>query len=62
MGIYAVLSVYFASVMIRLLLVFAPAACMCAAIGISWLYDKCFESFKDELKIIQGIFSGQQQP
>jgi dolichyl-diphosphooligosaccharide--protein glycosyltransferase len=40
-GIYAVLSVYFASVMIRLLLVFAPAACICAAIGISWLYDKC---------------------
>jgi len=37
-GIYAVLSVYFASVMIRLLLVFAPAACICAAIGISWLY------------------------
>ena len=37
-GIYTVLSVYFASVMIRLLLVFAPAACICAAIGISWLY------------------------
>ena len=39
MGIYAALSVYFASVMIRLLLVFAPAACICAAIGISWLFD-----------------------
>jgi dolichyl-diphosphooligosaccharide--protein glycosyltransferase len=38
MGIYAALSVYFASVMIRLLLVFAPAACVCAAIGISWLF------------------------
>jgi dolichyl-diphosphooligosaccharide--protein glycosyltransferase len=37
-GIYAVLSVYFASVMIRLLLVFAPAACISAAIGISWLF------------------------
>ena len=45
-GIYAVLSVYFASVMIRLLLVFAPAACICAAIGISWLYDRCIESIR----------------
>ena len=37
-GIYTALSVYFASVMIRLLLVFAPAACVSAAIGISWLF------------------------
>lgn len=44
MGIYAALSVYFASVMIRLLLVFAPAACVCASIGISWLFDICAES------------------
>jgi dolichyl-diphosphooligosaccharide--protein glycosyltransferase len=41
MGIYAALSVYFASVMIRLLLVFAPAACICAAIGVSWLFEVC---------------------
>ena len=45
-AIYAVLSVYFASVMIRLLLVFAPAACVCAAIGVSWLFDSCIDSFK----------------
>jgi dolichyl-diphosphooligosaccharide--protein glycosyltransferase len=45
-GIYAVLSVYFASVMIRLLLVFAPAACVCSAIGVSWLFDKCIDSIK----------------
>lgn len=45
-GIYAVLSVYFASVMIRLLLVFAPAACICAAIGISWLFDKSVDALK----------------
>jgi dolichyl-diphosphooligosaccharide--protein glycosyltransferase len=45
-GIYAVLSVYFASVMIRLLLVFAPAACISAAIGVSWLFDVCLESVK----------------
>lgn len=44
MGIYAALSVYFASVMIRLLLVFAPAACICAAIGISWLFEMCTDS------------------
>lgn len=52
MGIYAALSVYFASVMIRLLLVFAPAACVCAAIGISWLFelsaDSIVEIFKKE--------------
>lgn len=48
-GIYTVLSVYFASVMIRLLLVFAPAACISAAIGISWLYDKCIHAIKLQL-------------
>mmetsp|Transcript_68254 Transcript_68254/g.94880 ORF Transcript_68254/g.94880 Transcript_68254/m.94880 type:complete len:245 (+) Transcript_68254:205-939(+) len=34
-GIYVVLSVYFASVMIRLLLVMAPAACIAGGIGVS---------------------------
>lgn len=34
-GIYVVLSVYFASVMIRLLLVMAPAACVVGGIGVS---------------------------
>lgn len=56
MGIYAALSVYFASVMIRLLLVFAPAACVCAAIGISWLFELSTDSIvsffkKDEKEI-----------
>jgi dolichyl-diphosphooligosaccharide--protein glycosyltransferase len=59
-GIYAVLSVYFASVMIRLLLVFAPAACVCAAIGISWLYEKCIESFKGEWKQLKALVSGSK--
>lgn len=45
-GIYAVLSVYFASVMIRLLLVFAPAACVSAAIGINWLFEICIDAIK----------------
>ena len=34
-GIYVVLAVYFASVMIRLLLVLAPAACIVGGIGVS---------------------------
>ena len=46
-GIYTALSVYFASVMIRLLLVFAPAACVSAAIGISWLFELCTDSIKE---------------
>lgn len=45
-GIYVALSVYFASVMIRLLLVFAPAACISAAIGISWLLEIASDSIK----------------
>jgi dolichyl-diphosphooligosaccharide--protein glycosyltransferase len=45
-GIYAVLSVYFASVMIRLLLVFAPAACVSSGIGASWIISKCTDSIK----------------
>ena len=32
--------------MIRLLLVFAPAACICAAIGLSWLLETCSEAIK----------------
>jgi dolichyl-diphosphooligosaccharide--protein glycosyltransferase len=50
MGIYVALSVYFASVMIRLLLVFAPAACVCGAIGISWLFEMCVESIMEIVK------------
>jgi dolichyl-diphosphooligosaccharide--protein glycosyltransferase len=59
-ALYAVLSVYFASVMIRLLLVFAPAACVCAAIGVSWLYDKCIESFSKEWKQFKALFTGEK--
>ena len=46
-GIYVALSVYFASVMIRLLLVFAPAACISAAIGISWLLELSVDAIKN---------------
>ena len=43
MGLYVALSVYFASVMILLLLDFAPDACVTSAIGISWLFELCVE-------------------
>lgn len=46
-GIYVALSVYFASVMIRLLLVFAPAACISASIGISWLLEESVKRIKE---------------
>lgn len=52
-GIYVALSVYFASVMIRLLLVFAPAACVASGIGCSWIIGKCTKSIRgwlDNLK------------
>lgn len=45
-GIYVTLSVYFASVMIRLLLVFAPSAAVASGIGCSWLVSKCCKSIK----------------
>lgn len=49
-AIYTVLSVYFASVMIRLLLVFAPAACISAAIGVNWILEKCAIGLNDGIK------------
>jgi dolichyl-diphosphooligosaccharide--protein glycosyltransferase len=45
-GIYVALSVYFASVMIRLLLVFAPAACVASGIGCNWIVGKCAKAIK----------------
>lgn len=43
---YCVTSVYFAGVMVRLMLVLAPAACMVAAVGISSLLDSYSEVVK----------------
>eukprot|EP00343_Euplotes_focardii_P006797 CAMPEP_0205822716 /NCGR_PEP_ID=MMETSP0206-20130828/13700_1 /ASSEMBLY_ACC=CAM_ASM_000279 /TAXON_ID=36767 /ORGANISM="Euplotes focardii, Strain TN1" /LENGTH=411 /DNA_ID=CAMNT_0053119225 /DNA_START=1012 /DNA_END=2247 /DNA_ORIENTATION=+ len=45
-ALYGVLSVYFACVMIRLMLVFAPACCILAAIGVSELTTKLTSSIK----------------
>jgi dolichyl-diphosphooligosaccharide--protein glycosyltransferase len=48
MAIYTVFAVYFASVMVRLLLVLAPAVSIMAGIGISWtikLFTKSIREF-----------------
>lgn len=57
-GVYVALSVYFASVMIRLLLVFAPAAAVASGIGCSWIVGKCAKSIK---KWIGGILKKRKQ-
>ena len=45
-GIYVVLSVYFSSVMVRLLLVMAPAACIASGMGLSWIFKKFTKSIR----------------
>ena len=46
LGIYGVLSTYFSCVMIRLMLVVAPAACVLAAIGVSEILRKMSKSVR----------------
>jgi dolichyl-diphosphooligosaccharide---protein glycosyltransferase len=46
LGLYGVLSTYFSCVMIRLMLVIAPAACVLAAIGISEILRKMSKSIR----------------
>lgn len=46
LGLYGVLSTYFSCVMIRLMLVVAPAACVLAAIGISEILRKMSKSIR----------------
>ena len=45
-GLYGVLATYFSCVMIRLMLVVAPAACVLAAIGISEILRKMSKSMR----------------
>lgn len=45
-GLYGVLATYFSCVMIRLMLVVAPAACVLAAIGISEIMRKMSRSMR----------------
>ena len=47
-ALYGILSIYFSCVMIRLLLVVAPAVCVLAAIGVSNIFSKMAESLKDQ--------------
>lgn len=46
MGMYGVLATYFSCVMIRLMLVLAPAACIIAAIAISEILRKASKSVR----------------
>lgn len=45
-SLYGLLSSYFACVMVRLMLVIAPAACVLAAIGISEIMRKMARSIR----------------
>jgi len=47
LGIYGVLSTYFSCVMIRLMLIIAPAACVLAAIGVSEILRKMSSGIRD---------------
>lgn len=49
LGLYGVLSTYFSCVMIRLMLVVAPAACVLAAIGISEIIRKSAKSIREAM-------------
>ncbi len=53
-GIYGVLSTYFSCVMIRLMLVIAPAACVLAAIGLSEILRKMSKSIRAALAKKEG--------
>ncbi|KAL8153002.1 hypothetical protein V2J09_010762 [Rumex salicifolius] len=48
-GLYIVTSVYFSGVMVRLMLVFAPAACVMSGIALSEAFDVLTRSFKFQL-------------
>lgn len=45
-GMYGVLATYFSCVMIRLMLVLAPAACIIAAIAVSEIMRKASKSIR----------------
>ena len=49
LGIYGILAVYFSGVMIRLLLVLAPAACCLAAVGASTIISSFLPFIRDGL-------------
>ena len=54
-ALYGILSIYFSCVMIRLLLVVAPAVCVLAGIGVSEMFTKMTESIKADVSEMLGI-------
>ena len=48
--LYGMLTVYFAGIMVRLMLVLAPIACIISAIGLSETLKNYFRSFKQKKK------------
>lgn len=42
LGLYIVLGIYFSSIMVRLLLLLAPAVIVVSSIGANWIIEKCF--------------------
>lgn len=52
LGLYGVLAIYFSCVMIRLMLVLAPAACVLAAIGASEVLEIFAKSIRDYWKSV----------
>jgi len=48
--LYGMLTVYFAGVMVRLMLVLAPISCILSAIGLSESLKNYFKSFKKKKK------------
>ena len=49
-ALYGLLAVYFSCVMIRLMLVVAPAACVLASIGISYLIRKMAKAIRNGMQ------------
>ncbi len=49
MGLYGVLATYFSCVMIRLMLVVAPASCVLSAIGVSEIMRKMSKNLRREM-------------
>lgn len=61
-ALYGILSVYFACVMIRLMLVFAPAACCLAGIGVSEIVTRLTDSIRESFdEVTQSLFGSDKE-
>lgn len=62
LALYGGLSVYFASVMVRLLLVTAPALCVLSGIGVSYVVEECTNSIRKGVNVlISGLTTQEEQ-